>query len=1028
MSAPKIEGKLSSKVLGDILRKLEQNRGAAYLLVSDGLSERCLYCSVGAIRLTSMGRRRAFRLEDKLLDHPRVTHEVVSGARAHAASTGESFEEVLSSRYDLNDVLKECSSAIVRDEVLDLLLWEGALFEYAESNPPPKIFDPRLEAVKLSLGASKLLKEAADSVGRTQKLLAKVTGRTLVTQGASWTGDEGEGSAAGAIVSAVPREGAVFDDVVLDARRAGYDAVQISDAFEALLDARRIDIPKKEKGTGLTKDAEQNLAKRDNLDIEAALEFIMNDLAARQRLAKNYMVLGDQARAVLNLKKVGDELFNRNKGEDAIEAYRQIVQLVPHDFGVREKIAFLFEKMRRMPEAIAEGVALANIYRKFGLFNRAKNAWRRVIGLDPQEVEHRKALIDLLVKLKEKGEAVQEFEHLAEIYKGRQDEEEVLGVYKHLLSIDPEHEGARALAQQSVRRSPGFWVPYAGVAAGFLLLLAAGAYVSSEYGAISRFKETRKLAFDRYDARDFDGAVGAVDDFLRVYGGSGAAARAETLKKQLGELETERRGREAETEYGRARELESKGLIPEARQLYASVVVKAKGTKWDGEAQARVDAIDRLSEDGERILSAVRRHESENNLREALDRGRELMRTLPWTEAAKRYEAKIRVVSMPPGARITVNGQQVPGATPVDVQGRASGPIVLTLTLAGFAPETRTIDVKGDVPFPLVVEMKRALKWRQTLLGPIEATPLADEDGVVIGGRDQRVYAFDLNGTLRWMRPLGLFADVSARPIRAGKRVIVGDRTGGVTALLDDAGGQVAWRAKLRGAASPVMSRLNGQVVVVADEDGAVVGLEGATGKERWRFRVPGGLAAAPTPIEADGTIVVPCGESMLVVLDASTGAEKARIQTMGRATAPVALTDKGFIMATEGDVLRSLSRDGKQAWQAKTPGAVSAQPLVADGAVFVGAGSSLLALDLLNGQERFPKVEYKAAIRTRPAARADRLYVATGDGALHALGSRTGILRWTYRTQGEITAEPVAIGDVIFLGSMDFGLYAIRD
>jgi outer membrane protein assembly factor BamB len=323
--------------------------------------------------------------------------------------------------------------------------------------------------------------------------------------------------------------------------------------------------------------------------------------------------------------------------------------------------------------------------------------------------------------------------------------------------------------------------------------------------------------------------------------------------------------------------------------------------------------------------------------------------------------------------------------------------------------------------------MKRNIRWRRVLLGPIEAPPLVEDDVVFVGGRDQRVYALGADGQVRWVRPLGIFADVAAQPLRAGSRVVVGDRTGGVTAL-DAARGEVLWRARLKSAARPLAARGGGDVVAVADEEGSVVGLDGASGKERWRVRAPGGLAAAPVFAEMDGSIVVPCRDSMLLIVDAATGAEKARVPTQARPTAPPAISGGGFVVAIEGDEVHSISREGKIAWRARMPGAIAGAPLVADGAAFVGAGSSLVALDLANGQERFPKKSYGARIRASPAISGDTLYVATGDGALHAIGARTGAHRWTYRTQGEIIAEPIPKGDTVFLASTDFGIYAIRD
>jgi hypothetical protein len=242
-SAPKLEGKLTPKALADLLKKVEANKGAAYMLVSDGLSEKCLYFSVGAIRLTTMGKRRGQRLEDALVAHPRVDPGTVEAARRKQTETGETFEEVLDTHFNLREVVKECSTAIVRDEVLDLLIWDGAAFEYAESNPPPKIFDPRLEAVKLSFGVNKLLKEAQEGTAKVAPLIAKVpTGKTRLLRGHAWTqgapGDA-EKPVCIAIAQAIPPTGAFAEDVMVQARRKGFDALRVAENLDKMRTSTR---------------------------------------------------------------------------------------------------------------------------------------------------------------------------------------------------------------------------------------------------------------------------------------------------------------------------------------------------------------------------------------------------------------------------------------------------------------------------------------------------------------------------------------------------------------------------------------------------------------------------------------------------------------------------------------------------------------------------------------------------------------------------------------------------------------------
>ncbi len=1042
-AAPKIEGKLAPKSFADILKRLEGNRGAAYLLISDGLAEKCLYFSVGAIRLSSMGKRRGVRLDDSLAAHPRVEPSMVERARDRQAQTGEPFEEVLAAMFELNEVVRECSTAIVRDEFQDILFWEGAYYEFVETNPPPKIFDPRLEAVKLSFGVAKLIKETSDSIPRAQKLLARVAGgKARISRGPAWAQGapaDADEPVCRAIALGIGEKGAAFDDVLLHARREGVEPHRFADAFEKMLDGKTIESGK--KGGALSKEEEADVARRDVGEIENALDLMINEMVARQRLAQGYLAMGDQNRAVYNLKRVGDELLQRNRADEAIDAYRQVVKITPHDFGVREKIAFLFERLKKIPEAVAEGLDLAKLYKQFGLFNRAKNIFRRVISLEPQNVDHRKQLIELLVKTKENQEAVAEYENLAQLFAQRQDDGNVVAAYQRILALDPAHAAARARTQAIVRRRPGFWVPYVAVAAGFAILVAVVALVASEYRSVTAYKQARRVAFERVDQRpvpDYDGARRAIEDFLRLFGSGRMAERAMALKQQIAGLEEERRIRQAREEYGEAIQLVTGGRPDRARDKFTKVAVDGRGTEWEKKARDQIREIDKLAEEADHLLTRVRRHEAEGNLREAWERARELTRRFVWSDAAQRLAVKLQVTSMPPGAAVTVGGGQVRGRTPCTVQNAAAQPFEVELARDGFKTARRKVDLREDSPFPLHFDLQKATRWDPPvkLRGPIEAPPLVEDGGIFVAARDQRVYSLDLDGRLRWERTLGLLSDAVGSPVRAGSRIVVGDRTGTVTAL-EGQTGAVAWRARTQGAAAPVPGAPEG-VVVVADAAGFVAGLDAASGRERWRVAIPGGLAAAPVAGDGDGVIAVASGDAVLHLIDAATGAERAKLSTVARATAPPAISGMGFIVATEGEIVRLIARDGSRVWEARAPGPVDAAPLATGATVYVAAGNALVALDAADGKERWARRDYAAGIRATPAFRANRLYVPAGDGAVHSLTAETGLPRWSFKTQGEVVAQPVCVSapapgggapeTTVFVASTDFGLYAIRD
>lgn len=1029
-ATPKIvlEGKFTASAFAGLLKKLEGNRSAAYVLVSDGLSEKCLYFSVGAIRLSSMGRRRARTLEQLLTTHPKIDPAAIERARQRGKELGEPLEEALAN-MDYVDVIRECSTAIVRDEVLDLLVWDGAFYEYCEANPPPKIFDPRLEAVKLSFGVAKLIKEAEEGVARITKASAKFgAGRARLAKGAQaayglpGAVDAKVGEAILAAFGDSPSGTAFVDDIFLACRRRGFDVIQTAAALEVLVDARVLEQPKSQS-VRISPEEEIERARKEAAEIEAALDLLINELVARQRLAQKYQAIGDERRAILNLKKVGEELALRNRAEEAIETFRQVLKVVPTDFPARERIVQLYERMKKIPEAIGEGLELARAYGKFGLVNRAKNVFRHLVALNPMQVDIRRELIELLVRMKDNQEAVAEYEQMAEIFRQQQDEQQLLAVYQQILKLDPNHAAAMARTRSIARRSAAFILPYAGLAAGFLILAAAVLYVAAAYRSVRDYNEARRLAFERADREDFAGARAAVDEFVKRHERS--RDRVAQLRADIDEFERERRRARAEDEYGRARELEAAKRVGEAVPIYRSLLVTGKGTEWEGKAQERLQALEKEIGEAERLAIAVQRLYHDKKDREAFERARELIRRYGWTQVAQNCDVPLEIVTVPPGATISVNGKERSARTPAVVPFRLGLPYTLQLSAPGYSPEVRSIDLREELPYPYRVELKKSLRWRVPTLGPIETAPAVTEAGVFVGARDQRVYAVSPEGKTRWARSLGVFADVRGRTLRVSTRVLAADRTGKVTCF-DAGSGEVLWRQKLAEGPLSGVAAAPG-LAIVADERGALLGIEVDKGRQRWKLDLPGELAAPVATAEGDSLVLAVTRDALFVAADPVTGREVARFSTGGLAVAPPAATGTGFLVATEDGLLRFFARDGREAWRSKLPGPATAAPLGAGNLVFVPASEELLALELASGGEKW-RQKFRAPIRATPAFRSGRLYVGATDGALYALTAETGYLRWVYRTAGEILAQPLAVADTVYVASTDFAVYAIAE
>jgi outer membrane protein assembly factor BamB len=54
-------------------------------------------------------------------------------------------------------------------------------------------------------------------------------------------------------------------------------------------------------------------------------------------------------------------------------------------------------------------------------------------------------------------------------------------------------------------------------------------------------------------------------------------------------------------------------------------------------------------------------------------------------------------------------------------------------------------------------------------------------------------------------------------------------------------------------------------------------------------------------------------------------------------------------------------------------------------------------------------------------------LYVGCDDGYLYALDISTGAQRWRYKTGGAIRSQILVAGDLVYFGSLDHRVYALR-
>jgi len=130
--------------------------------------------------------------------------------------------------------------------------------------------------------------------------------------------------------------------------------------------------------------------------------------------------------------------------------------------------------------------------------------------------------------------------------------------------------------------------------------------------------------------------------------------------------------------------------------------------------------------------------------------------------------------------------------------------------------------------------------------------------------------------------------------------------------------GRQVWQAKLTGVQFPLVVAARDGSFIAAGDDGTVLSLEVATGRELWRVQVGSGVAAG---VGTDGrfTSVVTRGHEVVTI---EQGRVLWKAKLSGRVmTAPLVAGERVFVMGVDRAVHAFDATDGKKLWVLQRPG-----------------------------------------------------------------------------------------------------------
>jgi outer membrane protein assembly factor BamB len=258
--------------------------------------------------------------------------------------------------------------------------------------------------------------------------------------------------------------------------------------------------------------------------------------------------------------------------------------------------------------------------------------------------------------------------------------------------------------------------------------------------------------------------------------------------------------------------------------------------------------------------------------------------------------------------------------------------------------------------------------------------------------------------------------------------------------------------------------------------DGNVYALDANTGIAKWKFTT--GNVVHASPAVADGVVFIGSWDSFFYALDATTGKEKWRFKTgedtkiynqVGIQSSAAVVDGVAYFGCRDSNLYALDAASGKQKWVFNNKGSwVIGSPAVHAGKVYFSTSDSGLfySVDAKTGAQ-ISSAKYIWPMFSSPTISGNMLYIGSHDGKLRAIDLATNNLAWTFQTDGSkengpaltkedgspkyeaaftedfydnmvtgvakmmtvgaVLSSPVVVDGVIYFGSADGNLYAVR-
>ncbi|MCB9877545.1 MAG: PQQ-binding-like beta-propeller repeat protein [Planctomycetes bacterium] len=984
-----LRGDLASVDLAQVFQMLALNKKVGLLSIHSAKLWKVLYFDQRGVTVHHNVHAVLDRVVAAFVRSGRLQEQALEEARDHSLRMGQPLaDSLLAGGYLDAAELEDQYRFELEEEVYDLFFCREARFEFHERVSTLEGRDGIVDE-RFFFNCDSVIMEAARRIDEWAFISERIpsTAEVLVA-----TADSIDAEDYG------PDGPAVFE--LLDGRRnvarvievTGLSNFLVCKTLSQLLDAGAIAPVAQEELVPLGNECMQDGRLKDAIALyERAIELEVGLPESHSLVAKAYQAAEEYELAVYHLECEAEHRVGSGDLAGAARCLFEVRRMMPTDLQARERLVELALGQDGVKVAdfdpLAEGKALVELLTEFGDIQRVRALLERLLLVEPNDPDLKKALVNVHVRAGDQTRVVQLYESIADDLVRQNKPLEAVGYLQKILLIDRSRsdisERVRRLYEfdeRARRRSRMLSV----LAVLFCLLLVAG----SGYWF---YNERAEEDFAQLDVRDlvehedFAAARGAFEAFLLQHPLTTAVQKA---KAELQKIET------AEQLFNARRDKERAAVaraLQKLRAEYKAEWARHREQFLAGHPEVSFEALGKVRElvakagAAEDLAWALEQQVERawTNLQEFLAESRRLATVYDekvaagdWagarvialrlqedfdhTESARRALVPVMVVTRPAGAVLLqgdqpltrlVDGKAEPVTTPGLVLVGAAEPARLVARLDGFEPRELIVDGKqaGQLDAVLTVVPLRRISFAQAV-----QTGVGIGDGwLAVGLRGGKLAMSRVDGGSRQELELGGLKEVEGTPRVQGGRVFFATNENTIECVAVEPGLNAgAWPVQLTSpVATPLMAG-EGRVAVV-DEDRVLHCYEQSSGRRLWGVALEGLCASVPTIDRR--RVFVGTADGRLMVFDATDGRSVGMLRCQSGICTRVLVDDDELFFGCADGAIRAVDlQSGKVRWTVSLGRTPTDDDLaLAPTAVLTHVGGELLAIDRHSGVVR---------------------------------------------------------------------------